>query len=228
MEIGTLARIHPGRFTAAFGHGVAAWMEQIGARPAKRLAALGETTSAVRALLAGERLTVAGEHVRLADVALDDPPAVAPEILVGSTGPKGLALAAARGDGMLLPEGCGPAFVAQALADARAAGHAPACVVYAWMRIDGDPERARAALLPAVERWRDAGLYPGPIAAAGLGDGEPIDAAALDRLAIVGDGPACAAAIERFERAGADRLVVVPHGDDWQQQLERFAAALLR
>ena len=54
MEIAGLARLHPGRFAAAFGHGVEPWMRQIDARPANRLAALEETVAAVRALLAGE------------------------------------------------------------------------------------------------------------------------------------------------------------------------------
>ena len=60
MEIAGLARLHPGRFAAAFGHGVEPWMRQIDARPANRLAALEETVAAVRALLAGESLTVHG------------------------------------------------------------------------------------------------------------------------------------------------------------------------
>lgn len=38
MEIATLSRIHPGRFEATLGHGVAAWMEQIGALPRRPLA----------------------------------------------------------------------------------------------------------------------------------------------------------------------------------------------
>src|SRR4051794_5512341 len=37
MEIGTLARLHPGRFTAAFGHGVREWMAQAGVLPARRM-----------------------------------------------------------------------------------------------------------------------------------------------------------------------------------------------
>lgn len=31
MEIATLTRMHPGRFAATLGHGVAEWMQQIGA-----------------------------------------------------------------------------------------------------------------------------------------------------------------------------------------------------
>src|SRR5829696_739265 len=65
MEISGLARLHPGRFAAALGHGVDPWMRQIDARPRDRLAALEEIVSAVRALLAGETVNVDGSHVHL-------------------------------------------------------------------------------------------------------------------------------------------------------------------
>src|SRR5262249_47582441 len=74
MEIATLARLHPGRFIAGLGHGVPAWMDQIGALPAKPVRALEETTQSVRRLLAGERFSVEGDHVSLRDVQLEQPP----------------------------------------------------------------------------------------------------------------------------------------------------------
>jgi alkanesulfonate monooxygenase SsuD/methylene tetrahydromethanopterin reductase-like flavin-dependent oxidoreductase (luciferase family) len=61
MEISGLARLHPGRFVVAFGHGVEPWMRQIDARPPDRLAALEET---VASALEGDRLralAVAGD-----------------------------------------------------------------------------------------------------------------------------------------------------------------------
>lgn len=113
MEIATLARAYPGRVTIAFGHGVEGWMQQIGARPPRRVGALGEVVTAVRSLLAGETQTVAGAFVTLDAVALDHPPDVVPEILIGTTGPQAIALAARHADGLLLPEGCGPRFIAR-------------------------------------------------------------------------------------------------------------------
>ncbi len=115
MEFATLGCMHPGRFEATLGHGVAEWMVQIGALPARRLAALSETATAIRELLAGETVTMSGTHVQLTGVSLDQPPRVAPPVLIGTTGPKGLAVAGRHADGILLPEGCGPAFVEWAL-----------------------------------------------------------------------------------------------------------------
>lgn len=71
MEIATLARLHPNRFIAGLGHGVPAWMDQIGALPAKPVRALEETATAIRRLLAGERVTTEGDYVNLNDVRLE-------------------------------------------------------------------------------------------------------------------------------------------------------------
>ena len=74
MELATLARLHPGRLHAGFGHGTAEWMRQVGAKPASQLTLLEEVTVAVRALLRGETVNTEGRYVRLRDVALDHPP----------------------------------------------------------------------------------------------------------------------------------------------------------
>ena len=149
MEIATLGRIHPGRFEATLGHGVAEWMAQIGALPARRLAALAETATAIRALLAGETVTTGGTHVKLSAVALEQPPPIAPPVLIGTTGPQGLAVAGRHADGILLPEGSGPAFVEWAIGQTSATS-ALRCVVDCWFSIDDDPVCARRRLLPAL------------------------------------------------------------------------------
>jgi 5,10-methylenetetrahydromethanopterin reductase len=232
MEIATLARLHPGRLEVAFGHGVREWMEQIGALPERRLAALEEVVLAVRRLLAGETVTVEGTHVRLDGVALETPPASVPPILVGTTGPKGVRVAARSADGLLLPEGCGPAFVrwaADQLREERPEAN-PRCVVYAWLRIEDDPERAEAALRPAVEGWQEWGLFPEALKRAGvpLPPASDQDFQTLTReLAVAGDPPRCAAAIERLAAAGADSVVLAPVGPDPAGQVERLAEEVL-
>src|SRR5215468_882478 len=90
MEVATLARLFPGRFVPAAGHGVLPWMEQVGARASSAMTLLREWVAAVRALLHGENLTVSGKYVNLTGVALDWPPAAAPPLLVGARGPKTL------------------------------------------------------------------------------------------------------------------------------------------
>jgi alkanesulfonate monooxygenase SsuD/methylene tetrahydromethanopterin reductase-like flavin-dependent oxidoreductase (luciferase family) len=102
MEIATVARMFPGRFRPAFGHGVLEWMEQVGARAASPMTLLREYTSAVRDLLHGGTVDVEGRYVRLRDVTLDWPPSSPPPVLVGGRGPKTVGLAGELADGVIL------------------------------------------------------------------------------------------------------------------------------
>jgi 5,10-methylenetetrahydromethanopterin reductase len=223
MEIAGLARLHPGRLAVAFGHGVEPWMRQIGARPRNRLAALEETVAAVRALLAGEAVSVDGEHVHLDGVRLAHVPPEPPPILIGTTGPKALAAAGRSADGILLPEGSVPEAVRWACEQA---DNPPLTVVYAWLSIDDDRVAAAAALRPVLDGWLQMGLYPSLRERAGL-DVESIGDLEDDRLralAVAGDARDCARAIAELWAAGADSVVLVPRHADRADQLAQFAA----
>jgi 5,10-methylenetetrahydromethanopterin reductase len=230
MEIATLGRIHPGRFEATLGHGVAEWMEQIGALPVRRLAALGETATAVRALLAGETVTMDGTHVKLSGVTLEQPPEVAPPVLIGTTGPRGLAVAGRYADGILLPEGSGPAFVKWAIAQTSAT--APArCVVYSWFSVEDDPGHARTRLMPAIDHWLKSDLFPHAKRIAGvtepLAPGDPARLALADAISLCGSAEMCADGVRQLAAAGADTIVLAAPGDELEDQLERFAREVI-
>ncbi|MBS1887309.1 MAG: LLM class flavin-dependent oxidoreductase [Actinobacteria bacterium] len=229
MEIGTLARLHPGRLTVAIGHGVPSWMAQIGAAPRRRMAALGEVVAAVRALLRGETVTMDGGAVHLDAVALEHPPAVVPSVVIGTTGPRGLALAGERADGFLVPEGSGPGFVEWASGQAASPAPPARRIAYVWARVEEDAGAAREALEPALRQWLDLGLYPEAYRHAGVEDpAGPVDLARLaDDLAVHGDPAACAAGARRFAAAGATSVVFVPVGEDPVGQVERLGAALV-
>src|SRR5690606_34948720 len=91
------------------------WMAQMGARTPSPLTTLEEVVTAVKRLLAGERVTMRGRHVRLEDVQLDQPPALVPPVLAGVRGPRSLALAGRVADGVVLAEPAGPSYVRWAL-----------------------------------------------------------------------------------------------------------------
>ena len=65
MELANLSGMFPGRLIAGLGHGVQEWMGQVGARVDSPLTLLEEYATAVRRLLAGERVTVEGRYVQL-------------------------------------------------------------------------------------------------------------------------------------------------------------------
>jgi alkanesulfonate monooxygenase SsuD/methylene tetrahydromethanopterin reductase-like flavin-dependent oxidoreductase (luciferase family) len=102
MEAATVARLFPGRFVLGLGHGVQDWMRQIGAEVESPMTLLREHTTAVRDLLAGRTVDVAGRYVRLDGVALDWPPPEPPELVVAGRGPKTVALAGELADGVVL------------------------------------------------------------------------------------------------------------------------------
>jgi alkanesulfonate monooxygenase SsuD/methylene tetrahydromethanopterin reductase-like flavin-dependent oxidoreductase (luciferase family) len=221
MEIAGLARVHPGRLTVAFGHGVEPWMRQIDARPADRLAALEETVSAVYSLLAGEAVTTRGRHVTLEGVRLAHRPPTPPPLLIGTTGPRGLEVAGRCADGILLPEGAVP----EAVRWARGVAGARTTVVYAWLSIDDDRAAAAEALRPSVQAWLQLGLYRELSRRAGLADeiAQPEDDR-LRALAVAGDGRDCARSIAELWAAGADTVVLIPRREDRDEQLARFGA----
>ena len=103
MEVATLAGAFPGRLMPGIGHGVQAWMGQVGARAKSPLGLLEEYATALRALLAGETVTTDGAYVHLEGVRLDWPPRPVPPLFIGGTGPRSVRLAAELGDGYLGP-----------------------------------------------------------------------------------------------------------------------------
>ncbi len=116
MEIATLERLFPGRLIPGVGHGVLSWMAQVGARVASPLTLMREYVPALRSLLAGEEVTVAGRYVTLDHVRLDWPPAQAPAVVAAGEGPKTVRLTGQVADGTVLPGGSNPERVARTLA----------------------------------------------------------------------------------------------------------------
>jgi alkanesulfonate monooxygenase SsuD/methylene tetrahydromethanopterin reductase-like flavin-dependent oxidoreductase (luciferase family) len=196
METAMLARLHPGRFHAGLGHGVADWMRQIGARPKSSITLLEETAVAVRALLRGETVSTEGRYVRLRAVRLDHPPAVVPPVSLGVMGPKGLELAGRVADGTVLDWLSSPAFV-RAARERIDAGRAAAGRT--------DPHRLTVFVLctddeAVVRREAATRLAQGGAQAAFLD-------APLTELAVLGD--AGREPVRALAGAGADCVVLV-------------------
>jgi alkanesulfonate monooxygenase SsuD/methylene tetrahydromethanopterin reductase-like flavin-dependent oxidoreductase (luciferase family) len=188
MEVATLARLFPGRFVPAVGHGVLPWMEQVGARAPSPMTLLREWVTATRSLLRGDTVTVSGQYVRLSDVVLDWPPATVPPLLVGARGPKTLALAGELADGLVLDAGISPPGVRQAV-DRAAARRAHEVVVYVLCGAGvGSREQIKAELTKSPEP--------------------------LSSLAAVGSPEEVAETVRGFAHAGATTVVLQPTAED--------------
>ncbi len=213
MELATLERLHPGRVIAGIGHGVAEWMERVGAKASSPLTLLEETFLAVRALLAGDEVDVDGRAVRIRGVQLVHPPARVPPLIAGVKGPKSLELAGRIADGTLLAEGSGPAHVVEAHSAAARGGGTPAheVSVFVHLAIDDDPEAARTRIAPVAA---DSAAFLGvPASEATVACGSPAEAAAT---------------VTSLWDAGAASVIVRPVGDDPLPQFERLVGELRR
>jgi alkanesulfonate monooxygenase SsuD/methylene tetrahydromethanopterin reductase-like flavin-dependent oxidoreductase (luciferase family) len=217
MEIAALERLHPGRVLPGFGHGVTAWMRQIGAKPESQVGLLEEIVTAVRALLAGEEVTVDGDYVRLDGVRLDHPPAEPPPVYVGVRRERSLAASGRTADGTVLSEPSSVEYVRWALTKI-AATRPHRLTVYSWCSLDDDPDAARAVLRPLLaERLREGGPQTEAIgiadevaAHAGDTDDAWVRDEWIDRLTVCGTPEQCRASIEALGEAGADAVVLVP------------------
>ena len=112
MEIATLAQMFPGRFHMGFGHGVDFWIEQVGAVPTSWMSSLREVVIATTKLLAGESVSMDGDHVHLDAVQLAHPAKVMPPISLGVRGPRSMALGGRSGRWSDLCRMVGPAVPA--------------------------------------------------------------------------------------------------------------------
>jgi 5,10-methylenetetrahydromethanopterin reductase len=188
MEIATLARLFPGRFVPAAGHGVLPWMEQVGAKAGSPLTLLREWVPAVRSLLHGQTVTVSGRYVHLDGVALDWPPQAIPPLLVGARGPKTIALAGAHADGLILDAG-----------------------------ITLDAVR-RAVVTAAAVRPHEIATYlpcaSGPGARERVEAGLPASSLPLQARAAVGTAAEIAGVVHSFAEAGATTVILEPTPDD--------------
>jgi 5,10-methylenetetrahydromethanopterin reductase len=239
MEVATLANLHPGRFLAGLGHGIPEWMEQAGALPEKPVRALEEFTVALRALLAGESVTRQGDYVRLHDVRLAVPPPQPPPVLLGVRRPFGLRASGRSADGTILAEPTSPAYLHAARAEIdrgrAAAGRTDHHHLVAFVRGRLDPDRTEVRRAVAADVLREA--TAAHLAPLGRDDeldrlralGDP-DAVArelpdelLDLLTVSGDAPQVTGSMTALAAAGADSIVVVPLGDDPDEQLRGFA-----
>ena len=209
MEIAALHRLFPDRVGIGVGHGVQDWMAQVGARVESPMTLLREHLTALRALLAGERVSVTGRYVRLDAVALDWPPVSPPAVLAGATGPRSLRLCGEAADGTILTAGTTPDGIRQArllVDEGRAtAGRTEPHPVIVYLLAATGPGAAERL---AAELRRS--------------DGDP-------ELGVAGDARTVADAVQRCAEAGADTVVLQPTLDDPDPEgFVRFTAEQVR
>jgi 5,10-methylenetetrahydromethanopterin reductase len=214
MELAMLERAHPGRLVAGLGHGVPEWMRQVGAGTPHKLALLEESILAVRGLLAGKRVELAGREVTVDGLRLVHPPRAVPPIVTGVVQPRSLELSGRVADGTIIAEGHGPARIAAArehIERGVAAGDRPAheLIVFAFLRVDDDPARAAGATREAV-----------------AGQASWLGVPPAEVYTLTGPASSLPGKIAELAAAGASTVVLRPLGADPDAQTRAALAAI--
>ncbi|MGH2548840.1 MAG: LLM class flavin-dependent oxidoreductase [Thermomicrobiales bacterium] len=243
MEYATLANAFPGRFIGGIGHGVAEWMEQIGAKPKSWLGSIEEITRAVRQILAGELVNVDGHYVQLDSVQLYQPPQVVPPVLLGVRGEKSLRLAGVCADGVILADNATPEYIAwarelmgQGRIDAGRDGNGQVVVFVTSLVNDASPESARATMRAHIATDHAHGFHPSmaltPYGAELRRLVEQGGADALrdqmldewiDQMSVTGSIQDARSAVARIGNAGADAVILSsPAQISWAEWLDQL------
>lgn len=249
MEIASVERSFPGRLIPGIGHGVPAWVAQMGLTPRSPMRALEEAVTGIRALLArGKPYTSEGKQFSFHDVILAHPPQGEVPLMLGVIGAKGCELAGRIAEGNVVSVLAPTEYVTWArelgergMAQAGRAGtfRMP---TYVLTSVDQDRDRARAAVRESVAFYL-AAVGPTPLTGSiGINDDvadliarggyealvEGMPEEWIDRLAISGTPSEVATRIQDYWAAGADSVVLSPQpADRMDDQLDLIASEVL-
>jgi 5,10-methylenetetrahydromethanopterin reductase len=247
MELATMAGASPGRIAAGIGLGVPAWLRQVGRSPRSSLGAMTECVTALRRLLDGETVSVAGQEFLFEGVALAHPPATRVPIHMGVSGPKMLQLSGELADGSILSVGGGAKYVTWARQQVNA-GRSKAgrtsphrLTAFALYAVDADRQRARDEIRAPMAFYKAAGgvnamtdveEISGTLSRMLDRGGEDLVAREmperwLEDMSVCGTPEDCAHGIRALYEAGADSVALFPVAGNIQQMARLTAAEVM-
>jgi 5,10-methylenetetrahydromethanopterin reductase len=245
MEISTMARAFPARLSVGLGLGVPAWLRQLESLPRSPRTALTECVSAMRRLLAGERLEQTGEYFSFHDVALAHPPTDPVPVHLGVVGRRLLQLSGEIADGTILSVCAGPRYITWAREQIEA-GRARASqqeaqrvTAFALYTVAHDGRAAFDAMRGPLAFFLAADPENDLIRVQGLSEtiGELVTRGGPDalvagmpaswpsELAVSGTPEDCAEQIRALYEAGADSVALLPVGDQPLDDMASLTAA---
>jgi 5,10-methylenetetrahydromethanopterin reductase len=225
MELATLDVLFPGRIYGGIGHGVPAWLDQMGIMPPKALSALRQCVTAVRRLCDGEEVTEDG-HFHFDGIRLTHPAATRVPLYTGVVNEKGLRLSGEIADGTVLSTLSSADYVrwARARVDegAKKAGVTDKhrLVTYALFSVDRDRAVARRAVRESVAFYLAALPHTALSVVYGIQDeltallaevgpeglAEAMPEAWISDLAVAGEPDECAEKLRALLDAGSDSV----------------------
>jgi 5,10-methylenetetrahydromethanopterin reductase len=248
MAGATLDRISGGRFLLGLGRSERPVIQnRMGIPYGDSRATLGEAVLLIRSLLSGERITAVAGRFKLNGTRLATTP-VQPKlpIYLAAIGAKGLRLAGAVADGVLLNAYVPPAYVQYAVQEVRQAaqeaGRDPQAIDVACMlvvRLTDDPDSLRPTLKQRVVRLLeephvgeillekggfDPAILPALRASAATDGGREavrlISDEMVDAFYVLGPAGRCRERIAAYRRAGVDLPLLLPRLEDYRRVAE--------
>ncbi len=248
MASATLDRISDGRFLLGLGRSEKPVIQGKMHIPyGDSRAALEESVTTIRSLLAGERVTTAAGRFKLNGVKLATTPIQQKlPIYVAAIGQKGLRLAGAIADGVLLNAYVPPTYVRYAVEEvrnaAKGAGRDPQAIDIACMlvvRLTDDPQSLIPILKQRIVRLLDepyvgeillekGGFDPAiltPLRTTVQKDGEKaavhfITDDMVEAFYLIGPAVRCKERIATYRQAGVDLPLLLPRLEDYQKVAE--------
>jgi alkanesulfonate monooxygenase SsuD/methylene tetrahydromethanopterin reductase-like flavin-dependent oxidoreductase (luciferase family) len=218
--VATLSDVANGRFDMGVGSGGDFSPEFIacGVPPAERGARTTESIEVVKALLAGERVSFAGEHVTIPDLRLDPVPAVPPRIWMGGRKDPAMRRAAKYAD-FWIPYMFTPQMLEDSLKtirkEASNIGRLPTEVsgaIFLWGMVATESADARATAVRVVSEMYNQDFT-----------------ALADKYLLSGNPDEVVARVTEYRNAGAEAITFAPAcpPDRRQATLELFASEVM-
>jgi 5,10-methylenetetrahydromethanopterin reductase len=239
MDASALDELAQGRITLGIGSGLAGPIRRLGIDNAKPLAALKDTFTIVRGLLAGETVTYKGKVFAVDGAKLSyQPSRLGLPILMAARGPKALKLCGSLADGLMISNMCPPGFATWAASIARPAR----LVQYAPCVVAADRTTAMATIKPVllgmlktfwtlaqtvpaakVSLVEHSGIAEADFAAAVASPATALDERFVEAFAVAGTAGECQKRIAAYRTAGVSDLVLTFVGPDPVADMARFS-----
>ena len=243
MELATLDVLFPGRIYGGIGHGVPAWLNQMGLMPPAPLKTLRQCVTSLRHLLDGKTLTEEG-HFTFDDIKLTYPAPTRVPLYTGVVNERGLRMSGAVADGTILSVLASPAYIqwAKARIDEGAAEanrtESHRLVTYTLFSVAADSKTAKEAVrqsiafylaaMPDTALSRVYGIQDELNELLKAGGAETIARempdAWIDDLAVAGDPDECAEKLRRLLNAGSDSIGLWLFPADQARDVATFTA----
>ena len=231
---GSVAQLAPGRFVLGLGASSETIVQSWGGVPfEKPLAYVREAVTVIRQMLAGERVTFEGKHLRTRGFRLVSPPPRPVPIYLAALMPPMLELAGELGDGVILnmmPVEAVPRMMEHVRRGAERAGRDPQTleiVARFQVIVTDDPPSARGAIRHMLGPYFATSVYNRFAAWCGFADEAreilagwqakdrarnlaAVTDEMIDRIAIIGTADECRRRVRAFHDAGVTTPMVHP------------------